>query len=130
MRLNAWTTERWCCYFKRQERTLLSVPWHFGADLNGEEFDLVAASVQEFQQGEGLEGGHFFRCAEEYGRETGDWGYVEAHRRFMAEEKRHAHDLGRFLDLAGIPRLTERSWLNRAFCWVGSRGRLAFTLGI
>jgi hypothetical protein len=108
----------------------LAIPWESGAGLSNGEHAMVAASLPEFQQGEGLEGGHFFRAARRYAERTGDWDYVEAHRRFMEEEWRHARDLGRFLDLAGIPRLGPRSWLNRLFCWCGSRGGLEATLAI
>jgi hypothetical protein len=48
----------------------------------------------------------------------------------MAEERRHARDLGRFLALAGVPLLVGRSWLTRAFCWCGSRGGLETTLQV
>jgi hypothetical protein len=98
--------------------------------LTPHEKELLAPSLRECQQGEGLEGGHFFRCVKAYGRRTGDWDYVEAHRLFMAEEQRHAHVLGRYLAMARIPLLTERSWLNHIFCWVGSRGGLEATLAI
>jgi hypothetical protein len=86
--------------------------------------------LQEFQQGEGLEGGHFFRCARAYAVTSGDIDYAEVHYLFMAEEQRHARDLARFLALAGIPLLTERSRLNRLFCWFGSRGGIELTVAI
>ena len=41
--------------------------------------------------------------------DTGDATYVQALRLFMAEEYRHARDLGRVMDLAGIPRVG-RTW--------------------
>jgi hypothetical protein len=94
------------------------------------ERDLIAASLREFQQGEGLDGGHFFHCARAYAAASGDFDYAEAHRLFMAEEQLHAGDLARFLRLAEIPLLTERSFLNRLFCWCGSRGGLELTLAI
>jgi hypothetical protein len=86
--------------------------------------------VPEFQQGEGLEGTAFFRRVREYAERTEDWDYAEAHRLFMAEEQRHARDLGRFLALAGVPLLTSRSWLNRLFCWCGGHAGLELTLMI
>jgi hypothetical protein len=124
------TSADWCWYFRTNRASLLAIPWQVGAELDEEERQTWAASLQEFQQGEGLEGGHFFRCVRAYGEQTEDWDYVEAHRLFMAEEKRHARDLGRFLTLAGIPLLTERSRSNGAFCWLGSRGNLEWTLAI
>jgi hypothetical protein len=87
-------------------------------------------SLREFQQGEGLEGRHFFRCVGAYAERTGDRDYVEAHKLFMAEEKRHAHMLARLLERTGVRLLTERSFLNHLFCWIGSRGRLELSLAI
>jgi hypothetical protein len=123
-----WSSRRWCDYFRQQRRNLLDIPWQRGAELTTAERDLVAASLPVFQQGEAQEGGHFYRCARDHAAATGDHDYAEAHRLFMDEEKRHGRDLARFLSLAGIPVLTEPSWLARAFCWCGSRGRLEPTL--
>ena len=128
--LRPWPARRWCSYFLRQHNTLLAIPWECGHQLTPEERATVAPSLGEFQQGEGLEGGHFFACVSRYGQETGDWDYVRAHRLFMAEEKRHARDLARYLGLAGIPLLARRSRWNEAFCWLGSRGGLETTLAI
>jgi hypothetical protein len=124
------SSARWSRHFRVNGSRLLEVPWERGAELSDRERDLIAGSLAEFQQGEGQEGGHFFHCARAYAERTGDWGYVEAHRLFMAEEGRHARDLARFLALAGVPLLTERSWLTRGFCWCGSRGGLETTLQI
>jgi hypothetical protein len=129
VRHSPWSSRRWCDYFTRQRGALLSLPWERGAELTPAERDLVAASLREFQQGEGHEGGHFFRCARAYA-ERCDADYAEAHRLFMAEERRHADDLARFLALAGVPLLTERSLLNHLFCWGASRGGLELAVAI
>jgi hypothetical protein len=123
-------SQRWCEYFHRQRENLLVIPWERGAELTPAEHELIAPSLREFQQGEGLEGGHFFRCVRAWAEANGDLEYADAHRMFMEEEQRHARDLARFLGLAGIPLLTERSFLNRFFCWCGSRGGLEPTLAI
>jgi hypothetical protein len=128
--LAARSSTAWCAWFRVNGTRLLAIPWERGAELSAKERDLIAESLREFQQGEGLEGGHFFRCVRAYAEQTGDWGYLEAHRLFMEEEKRHARDLSRFLKLAGVPLLVERSVLNRVFCWCGSRGGLEMTLAI
>jgi len=124
------SSARWSRHFHVNGSRLLEIPWERGAELADRERDRTAGSLAEFQQGEGQKGGHFFRCARAYAERTGDWGYVEAHRLFMAEEGRHARDLARFLVLAGVPLLTEHSWLTRGFCWCGSRGGLERTLQI
>jgi hypothetical protein len=123
-----WSSRRWCSYFEQRRTVQLAIPWERGAELTPAERDLVASSLQVFQQGEAQEGGHFYRCATAYAAGSGDGAYAEAHRLFMEEEKRHGRDLGRFLTLAGVPVLAEKSWLTRAFCWCGSRGGLEPTL--
>jgi hypothetical protein len=109
---------------------LLAVPWQRGAELTLRERELIAPSLAEFQQGEGLDGGHFFRCVRVYAARSGDDAYAVAHALFMQEEQRHARDLARFLTLAGIPLLTERSFFNRLFCWCGGRGGVELTVAI
>jgi hypothetical protein len=130
VRPRPWSSRRWCEYFHRQWHRLLTIPWRRGAELKASERDLIALSLAEFQQGEGHEGGHFYRCARAYAKSCGDLECAEAHRLFMAEEKRHARDLARFLKLAGIPLLTKRSWLNQLFCWLGSRGGIQLAVAI
>lgn len=125
-----WSSGRWCQYFREQRRQRLVIPWERGAELSQAEHDLIIDSLREFQQGEGLEGSHFFRCVRAWAESSRDFEYVEAHRLFMAEEQGHARNLARFLIMAGTPLLTERSLLNRCFCWIGSWGRLEMTLAI
>ena len=125
-----WSSQRWCEYFHRQWHALLAIPWRCGAGLSPAQRDVIGPSLQVFQQGEAQHGGHFYRCARAYAERSGDSEYAEAHRLFMAEEKRHGRDLGRFLKLAGVPVLTEQSWLTWAFCWCGRRGGLESTLRV
>jgi len=127
-RLSVWSSRRWCDHFYRQRLALLPIPWECDAGLTSAERDLIASSLQVFQQGEAQEGRHFFRCARDHAQASGDFDYTAAHRLFMAEEKRHGRDLGRFLSLAGIPILREQSAFAWAFCWCGSRGGLEPTL--
>jgi hypothetical protein len=84
---------------------------------------LIARSVQIFQKGESGQGRHFLKCASADAERTGDAEYVESVRLLIAEEQRHAADLGRFLDLAGIGRI-ERTWSNGAFRWLRRRAGL------
>jgi len=60
--------------------------------------------VRIFQRGEEGSGRTIERFARRYARRTGDASYPQALRALFDEEARHARDLGRFLDLAGIPR--------------------------
>jgi hypothetical protein len=126
-----WHDSRWWCdYFRRQQQRLIDQPWEEPTRLSRGELALIARSLQEFQQGEGLEGGHFFRVVGDEARRTGDLDYAEAHRLFMAEEQRHARDLGAFLDREDIPRLPADTTRNRLFRFLGSRGGFELTLAI
>jgi hypothetical protein len=81
----------------------MDIPWHLGADLSPDEVAAIAPSLREFQAGESSEGSHLDRAAERYAARTGDREYVAAVRMFIAEEQRHARDLGRLLTLNGVP---------------------------
>jgi len=102
------STRDWLAYFERNRRQLLAIPWHAGPTLTPDEHRAIARSIAEFQLGESSEGRHFLALAEGYAARSRDHGYVRALRLFIAEEQRHARDLGRFMDLEGIPR-TEKT---------------------
>ena len=95
----------WLNYYRHNRESLMPIPWECGAELNEAELAAVASSIQEFQLGESSEGKHLVRRAEEFAREQGLAAYGEAVKLFVAEEIRHARDLGRVLDLAAVPRL-------------------------
>src|SRR5215213_530425 len=97
-------TEWWREYFLINANSLLSIPWDRGVDFTPQERDTIATSVQEFQLGESSEGRHLFHAARAYAQRTGDAAYPHTLALFIAEEHRHARDLGRVLDLAQIPR--------------------------
>ncbi len=74
----------------------------------------MAGSVPTFQIGETGSGRHLLAAAARYVAVSGDEDYLAALRLFIAEEQRHGADLGRWLDLAGIPRV-KRHWTNGVF---------------
>ena len=104
----------WLNYYRHNRESLLPIPWERGAELNEAELAAVAASIQEFQLGESSEGKHLVQRAEEFARREGLSAYAEAVKLFVAEEHRHARDLGRVLDLAGVPRL-RKAWADSVF---------------
>lgn len=107
----------WRLHFEHNAQTLLPIPWEIGPELTPEERAAVATSLQEFQAGEHSEGRHLYRFAQAYAAETGDHEYVRAIRLFIAEEQRHARDLGRFLTLNGLP-LVHTTVADRIFRWL------------
>lgn len=100
-----WSSAQWCRHFRRNQGALISIPWETVPELTREERERIATSVQIFQRGESGQGSHFLKCAARYAQRSGDLDYVAAVRGLIAEEQRHAGDLGRFLDLAGIGRI-------------------------
>jgi rubrerythrin len=107
----------WRLYYERNARSLLTIPWETGADATPDELAAIDRSLQEFQAGERSEGRHLYRLAQDFARRTGDDDYVAAIRLFIAEEQRHARDLGRFLTLNRIP-LLQTTFTDRVFRWL------------
>ena len=108
------TSAYWRRYFETNERSLLEIPWHAGPELSEPEALAIAASVQGFQRGESSEGTRLRRYARAWAERTGDFDYIGAVALFIAEEQRHARDLGRFLELNDIP-LQEKNAPDRVF---------------
>jgi hypothetical protein len=111
------SSAQWREYFRRNAASLLPIPWELGVTLMEAERAAIAASVQQFQLGESSDGDEFIARGREYARISGDAQYLPALRRFIAEEQRHGRDLGRFMDLAGIPRI-RRAWADTVFRWL------------
>ena len=124
------SSRRWIAHFHRNAQELLALPWSAPPILTPAERAAVLPSLREFQQGEALEAGHFFRAARAHAEHVGDPDYALAHRLFMAEEQRHGRDLARYLCQAGVTPLATQALRNRLFRWIGSRGGFEFTLRI
>lgn len=96
------TSAEWLYYYRNNANTLLHIPWEIGPDITQEEAVAIKRSLREFQAGERSEGHHLIADAREYARTSGDFDYLETIQLFIAEEQRHARDLGRFLTLNKI----------------------------
>lgn len=108
------TSEEWCAYYEANARERLEIPWEQGACITEAEREAIAASLAAWQLGETSDGAHLLASAENYARRIGDPRYVDVIALFIKEEQRHGAELGRFLDLAGIPRL-KRNWGDTLF---------------
>jgi len=97
------TSAYWRRYFEANATSLLEIPWDAGPELTTAESAAIARSVQGFQRGESSDGRRLRRYAMDHSRRTGDIDYVQAIHLFIAEEQRHARDLGRFLTQNHIP---------------------------
>jgi hypothetical protein len=78
------------------------------------ERELIAASIQQFQLGEGADGSGLRRRAAQSALAKADPDFIPSLQLFIQEEQRHSRDLGRFLDREGIPRL-KRHWVDGVF---------------
>ena len=117
----------WVEHFKRSLRRPDIVSGTTPVELSPAEVDAIAASVQEFQLGESSEGRHLITAAYRYAAASGDYAYVSSLRLFIAEENRHAQELGRFLDLARIPRMSA-SWPDTVFRMLRRRAGLELSI--
>lgn len=108
------TSLEWKKYYEENARSLLEIPWYLGQELSEEEKLDITSSVQDFQTGESSEGRHLIQYARDYSEKTGDLEYVNAIRVFIAEEQRHAKDLGLFLQMNGIP-LVKKTFTDGVF---------------
>jgi len=108
------TSLDWLEYFRSNRNAGGLLPWQTSDRLTSQERACVAASIQQFQLGEGSAGAGFLRRGAAYARVTGDAAFVPALDLFIQEEQLHSGWLGRFLDLEGIPRL-QKHWVDRVF---------------
>jgi hypothetical protein len=109
-----WPSSRWAEWFRENASRWRTIPWHLGAPLSGAERSTIARSLAVFQLGESSEGKHLIKSAKIHAASSGDVDYLDAIRRFIAEEQGHARVLGRFMDLAGIPRI-KHTWSDWVF---------------
>lgn len=108
------TSTEWCEYFATNAEVPCDIPWGQGADLTEQERSNIASSLQAWQLGETSDGSHLLAAAKRYANRIRDPEFVAAVKLFIKEEQRHGNLLGRFLDLAGIPRI-RKNWGDTAF---------------
>ncbi|MDX2100702.1 MAG: ferritin-like domain-containing protein [Leptolyngbyaceae cyanobacterium bins.59] len=104
----------WYPYFSENRDHLLPLPWQCSEKLSDRERNLIAASIRKFQLGESSEGSHLMRLARLESVRSGNPVYVDTLKLFIAEEQRHARDLGRFMEREQIP-LAHHDWTDRLF---------------
>jgi hypothetical protein len=100
------TTADWLAYFRANAAKDRPIPWETGAGVAPEQLACIARSLQAWQLGESSDGRHLREAAARYARRIGDPCYAEVIEYFIREEQRHGELLGRFLDLAGVGRVT------------------------
>jgi hypothetical protein len=108
------SSREWVEYFRMNRSRLLPIPWSLGAELGAAERTAIKSSIQAFQLGESSEGRNLMRYARAWAACSGDSDYVEAIGLLIGEEQRHARDLGRFMELNGVPCIRRR-WTDSVF---------------
>lgn len=108
------TSSEWLEYFQFNRQHLLPIHWESSELINDIEKTNISSSIRSFQLGESSEGTNLLKAARAYAAVSGDTFYVEALKLFIAEEQRHAADLGRFMKLQGIA-LAKRHWTDSIF---------------
>lgn len=115
--MTAHSRDQWTDYFTNNQTRLLHIDWGDTYELTAVEQIAITSSVQQFQLGEQSEGKRLIQLAKQYANRTGDTDYLQALHLFIAEEQRHAHDLGRFMDQQHIARL-EAHPVDSVFRWL------------
>jgi hypothetical protein len=112
-----WSSQKWFAYFTKNARRQRAIPWELGASVSAAELSEIAASLRGWQLGETSDGAHLLAAARNYAAKVADPDFPEAVRLFIKEEQRHGGNLGRFLDLAGVPR-ARSDWGDTLFRFV------------
>ncbi len=108
------SSSEWVKYFLSNHEGRLVVPWESGSGVSAVELSKFAASLRGWQLGETSDGLHLMAVVRKYAARMGDPDSIEAIRLFIVEEQRHGEHLGRFLDMAGIPR-AKKDWGDSLF---------------
>lgn len=107
-------SSEWIAHFESSAARQRPIPWELGAAASDEEISTISDSLRAWQLGETSDGSHLMEAARHYAISIGDPEFVAAVRLFIAEEQRHGASLGRFLDLAGVPR-AQSNWGDSLF---------------
>ena len=108
------SSRQWLDYFHQNLAVLRPIPWERGAEITDAERDAICPSLQAWQLGETSEGRHLRAAAFRHGLRHHDPDFLPAVEHFILEEQRHGELLGRFLDLAGVPR-KQKDWGDSLF---------------
>jgi hypothetical protein len=100
------STAEWLAYFQANAARSRPIPWERGPEAPPEQIAAIARSLQAWQLGETSDGRHLLVAAVRYAMRIGDPGFPTLIELFIREEQRHGELLGRFLDLAGVGRIT------------------------
>jgi len=104
----------WLAHFSARRQCSALLPWDDAYLLSAAEKARIAASIQQFQLGEGSDGSGLFRRAQASPLAKLDAGFLPALELFIAEEQRHSRHLEAFMTRQGIPCL-RKHWIDHVF---------------
>lgn len=107
------TSNFWIGHFT-QNALQQRINWNTASAITPAEIEIILPSLQAWQLGETSEGKQLIAAAEKYARNTKDPEYVDAIKLFIKEEQKHGNNLGRYLDLIGMPRI-KKDWGDTLF---------------
>src|SRR5437660_1282219 len=93
----------WLAHFSARKQCSALLPWDDAYLLSAAEKARIAASIQQFQLGEGSDGSGLLRRAQASPLAKLDAGFLPALELFIAEEQRHSRHLEAFMTRQGIP---------------------------
>ena len=94
----------WSRHFLNSAALQREIPWDLGAADSQEELAAIAGSLAAWHAVMTTDGIRFYHAAVNYAAKTRDPDHIAATRWYVAEQRRHAAMLGRFLDTAGLKR--------------------------
>lgn len=104
----------WQEYFLNNQLGHQEIPWNSSYRLTDLERTIAAASIQQFQLGEGAQGRGLLERAAGNRKVASDPCFIASLKLFIREEQRHSDLLGRFLDSQALPRYG-RHWIDQVF---------------
>src|SRR5262245_7485722 len=109
-----WTSAQWIAYFRANAANLLEVPWDSPKRATPDELAEIVDSLRAWQLGETSYDVRLTKAATRHAQKINDPDFVEVIKLFIGEEQRHGEELGKFLDLHGVPR-KRRDWGDSVF---------------
>jgi hypothetical protein len=102
-------SRKWFTHFSLRSMTALHVSRCTARQLTEKERRTIAASIQQFQLGEGARGQRLLGRGQRFGRATNDPLFAGALELFIREEQQHSRYLAAFMESQRIPRLQSHS---------------------
>lgn len=107
-------TTNWAVFFSSRAANREMLPWAYPQSLSQAELQLVSASIQQFQLGEGSDGAGLIRRGRASRLAALDPNFMPSLEMFIKEEQRHSRHLAAFLEREGVP-LLHQHWVDRVF---------------